>query len=59
MNQPGAGGSLPAGQCRFDPSSGRDVDVVFLDPTDLTRDNGDRATARMDAVELQLQQVQP
>ncbi|QDY09331.1 nucleotidyltransferase family protein [Micromonospora sp. HM134] len=31
----------------FDPSSVRDVDVVFLDPTDLTRANDDRATARL------------
>ncbi|MEV0810725.1 nucleotidyltransferase family protein [Micromonospora sp. NPDC050200] len=31
----------------FDPSSVRDVDVVFLDPTDLSRDNDDRATGRL------------
>ncbi|WP_431920164.1 nucleotidyltransferase family protein [Micromonospora wenchangensis] len=31
----------------FDPSSVRDVDVVFLDPTDLTSANDDRATARL------------
>ncbi|MET7752684.1 nucleotidyltransferase family protein [Micromonospora sp. NPDC005367] len=28
----------------FDPSLARDVDVVFHDPTDLSRDNDDRAT---------------
>ncbi|MGC5383363.1 nucleotidyltransferase family protein [Micromonospora chalcea] len=31
----------------FDPSSVRDVDVVFLDPADLSRDNDDRATRRL------------
>lgn len=31
----------------FDPSSVRDVDVVFFDPTDLSRANDDRATARL------------
>ncbi|PMR59553.1 hypothetical protein C1A38_19035 [Verrucosispora sp. ts21] len=31
----------------FDPSSVRDVDVVFLDPTDLSRDNDNRATQRL------------
>ncbi|MEU5943634.1 nucleotidyltransferase family protein [Micromonospora sp. NPDC047548] len=31
----------------FDPSSVRDVDVVFLDPTDLSRDNDDRATEQL------------
>ena len=32
---------------RFDPSSVRDVDVVFFDPKDLSRDNDDRATERL------------
>ncbi|WP_146017458.1 nucleotidyltransferase family protein [Verrucosispora sp. ts21] len=27
----------------------RDIDVVFLDPVDLTRDNADRAAARLKA----------
>ncbi|MFD0782607.1 nucleotidyltransferase family protein [Micromonospora azadirachtae] len=31
----------------FDPSLVRDVDVVFLDPADLSRDNDERATARL------------
>ncbi|MFF5181848.1 nucleotidyltransferase family protein [Micromonospora sp. NPDC000316] len=31
----------------FDPSSVRDVDVVFLDVADLSRDNDDRATRRL------------
>ncbi|MEH1057510.1 nucleotidyltransferase family protein [Micromonospora sp. CPCC 206171] len=31
----------------FDPSSVRDVDVVFLDAADLSRDNDDRATRRL------------
>ncbi|WP_328345477.1 nucleotidyltransferase family protein [Micromonospora sp. NBC_00421] len=38
----------------FDPSSVRDVDVVFFDPTDLTRANDDRATARLVAAWPQL-----
>ncbi|MEV0157858.1 nucleotidyltransferase family protein [Micromonospora sp. NPDC050686] len=31
----------------FDPLAVRDVDVVFLDPTDLSRDNDDWATGRL------------
>ncbi|WP_326564385.1 nucleotidyltransferase family protein [Micromonospora peucetia] len=31
----------------FDPSLVRDVDVVFLDPADLSGDNDDRATRRL------------
>ncbi|MFC3504143.1 nucleotidyltransferase family protein [Micromonospora krabiensis] len=31
----------------FDPSSVRDVDVVFLDAADLSRHNDDRATRRL------------
>jgi len=31
----------------FDPQTVRDVDVVFFDPLDLSRDNDDRATARL------------
>ncbi len=47
MNQPSAGDPLAndaASALRL-----RDVnlDVVFLDPTDLNRDNDDRATARL------------
>ncbi|MEO3779370.1 nucleotidyltransferase family protein [Micromonospora sp. B11E3] len=33
----------------FDPRAVRDVDVVFFDPLDLSRDNDDRATARLRA----------
>ncbi|MCW3819113.1 nucleotidyltransferase family protein [Micromonospora sp. DR5-3] len=33
----------------FDPSAVRDVDVAFLDPADLSRDNDDRATERLAA----------
>lgn len=35
------------GRRGVDPPSVRDIDVVFLDPTDLTRDNDDQATARL------------
>jgi hypothetical protein len=31
----------------FDPSSVRDVDVVFFDPVDLSRENDDQATGRL------------
>ncbi|MET7963090.1 nucleotidyltransferase family protein [Micromonospora zamorensis] len=34
----------------FDPTTVRDVDVVFFDPTRLTRDDDHRATARLTAV---------
>lgn len=33
----------------FDPTTVRDVDVVFFDPTRLSRDDDDRATARLAA----------
>ncbi|MEH0929367.1 nucleotidyltransferase family protein [Micromonospora sp. CPCC 205558] len=33
----------------FDPDTVRDVDVVFFDPTRLTREDDDRATARLTA----------
>ncbi|MFG1765873.1 nucleotidyltransferase family protein [Micromonospora parva] len=33
----------------FDPATVRDVDVVFFDPTRLTREDDDRATARLTA----------
>lgn len=38
----------------FDQSSVRDVDVVFLDAADLSRENDDRATARLVAASSEL-----
>ncbi|WP_371409387.1 hypothetical protein OG423_05940 [Micromonospora zamorensis] len=37
------------GRRGFDPPSVRDIDVVFLDPADLARDNDDRAAAGLRA----------
>lgn len=34
----------------FDFSRARDIDVAFFDPTDLTRDNDDHATARLASI---------
>ncbi|WP_327023094.1 hypothetical protein [Micromonospora sp. NBC_01739] len=46
MSQPSAGDPHD-GRRGFDPSSVGDIDVVFLDPADLTRDNDDPAAARL------------